>query len=155
MARVSVYLNFMGNTEEAFEFYRSVFGGEMGPIMRMGGVPSGPDQPPLPEAEREKVMHVDLTILGGTVLMGTDMLESMGHSLRIGNNVTLNLEPDSLEETQRLFDALSDGATEVMPLQPMFWGSSWGTCLDRFGVRWMFNSPASAGPGSEDDGAAG
>lgn len=64
----------------------------------------------------------------------------MGHDLRIGNNVTINLEPDTLDETQRLYDALSGGSTESMPLQPMFWGAQhWGTCLDRFGIRWMFN----------------
>jgi PhnB protein len=71
--------------------------------------------------------------------MGTDMLESMGHTLRIGNNITISLEPDTLEETQRLFDALSAGGSDVMPLQPMFWGSYWGTCLDRYGIRWMFD----------------
>jgi len=87
-------------------------------------------------------MNAQLPILAGTVLMGTDMLESMGHERRIGNNVTINLEPDSLAETQRLFDRLSEGATDVTALMPMFWGSHWGTCLDRYGVRWMFNSPA-------------
>jgi PhnB protein len=84
-------------------------------------------------------MHIELAILDGTVLMGTDALESMGHTVHTGNNVTINLEPDTLEETQRLFDALSAGGADVMPLQPMFWGAHWGTCQDRFGVRWMFN----------------
>ena len=141
MARVSIYLNFMGTTEEAVRFYAEVFGGELGEISRMREVPTAPGQPPLPPEELDKVMHVELSILGGTVLMGTDMLESMGHQLQIGNNVTINLEPDSLQETQRLYDALSEGAADCVPLQPMFWGSHWGTCLDRYGVRWMFNSP--------------
>lgn len=144
MARVSIYLNFMGTTEEAFGFYADVFGTEITALMRMGDMPADPTRPPLPDDERDKVMNAQLPILGGTVLMATDMLESMGHEVRVGNNVTLNLEPDSLEETQRLFDRLSDGATEVTPLTPMFWGSHWGTCLDRFGVRWMFNSPTEA-----------
>jgi PhnB protein len=139
MARVSIYLNFMGSTEEAFTHYQSVFGGELAAFQRMGEIPAVPGQPPLAENEQAMVMHVELAILGGTVLMGTDMLESMGHELRVGNNVTLNLEPDDLAETQRLFEALAEGGTDVLPLQKMFWGAYWGTCCDRFGVRWMFN----------------
>ena len=140
MARVSTYLNFMGNTEEAFEFYRKAFGTEfLGSIQRMRDVPADPNGPPLSEAEQNMVMHVELPILGGHIIMGTDILESMGHNLRVGNNTTINLEPDTREETQRLFDALSEGSTDCAPLADMFWGASWGTCLDRFGVRWMFN----------------
>ena len=140
MARVSTYLNFMGNTEEAFEFYRSVFGTEyLSPFQRMGEIPADPNGPQLEPGEDQLIMHVELPILGGHVLMGTDMVKSMGHELKIGNNTTLNLEPDTLEETQRLFDALSDGASDTMPLMQMFWGATWGTCLDRFGIRWMFN----------------
>jgi PhnB protein len=144
MARVSIYLNFPGTTEEAFTFYADVFGTQIESMTRMSDLPPSPDAPELPEHERAMVMNVQLPILAGTVLMGTDMLASMGHERRIGNNVTLNLEPDSLEETQRLFDRLSDGGSDVSPLMPMFWGSHWGTCLDRFGVRWMFNSPQGA-----------
>ena len=95
--------------------------------------------PPLPEEEKKNVMHVALPILGGIQIMGTDMLESMGHKLVIGNNTTINLEPDSREETERLYNALSEGSTECMPLQDMFWGAYWGVCLDKFGIRWMFN----------------
>ncbi len=144
MARVSTYLNFMGNTEEAFNFYRSVFGTEfLGPILRMGD--SNPDAESLSSAERQMVMHMELPILSGHVLMATDMLESMGHKLQVGNNTTIVLEPDSREETQRLYDALSEGSTEFSPLADMFWGATWGTCLDRFGVRWMFNYMPSSG----------
>lgn len=140
MARVSTYLNFMGRTAEAFEFYRSVFGTEyLGEVQRMGDVPAGPGMPELSEAEQQMVMHVELPILAGHVLMGTDMLESMGHELRIGNNVTINLEPDTREETERIYAALSEGATDATGLQEMFWGQLWGTCLDRFGIRWMFS----------------
>ena len=140
MARVSTYLNFAGNAAEAFEFYREVFGGSyLGPIARMGDVPANPDGPQLTDAEQQMIMHAQLEILGGHVLMATDMLESMGHSLVIGNNTTINLEPDTREETERLYAALSEGSTECAPLGEMFWGALWGTCLDRFGVRWMFN----------------
>jgi PhnB protein len=142
MARVSIYLNFMGETEQAFGFYRQVFGGEFVAFQRMSDVPPDPDRPPLPENERHLVMHVELPILGGTLLMGTDLLESMGSELSLGSNVSINLEPDSYAEGKQLFDALSDGAREVMPLQPMFWGDHFGTLQDRFGVRWMMNCPA-------------
>jgi PhnB protein len=142
MARVSTYLNFAGNAEEAMTFYASVFRTELGPLLRMGDLPADSNGPTLAEDEQGKVMHVELPILGGHVIMATDMLESMGHHLEIGNNTTLNLEPDSLEETRRLFEALSEGASDLAPLEEQFWGAVWGTCLDRFGVRWMFNFSA-------------
>lgn len=140
MSRVSIYLNFQGNTEEAFNFYKSVFGTEfVAPISRMGDVPAQPGMPPLPENEKNAVMHVELPILGGTLIMGTDMLESMGHKLRIGNNTTICLEPDSKEQTDKLFKALSAGGSEMVAPMDMFWGAYWGVCLDKYGVRWMFN----------------
>jgi PhnB protein len=139
MARVSTYLNFMGSTEEAFNFYRSVFGGELTSFQRMSEVPSMPDQPPLPDHEKNMIMHVELPTLGDHVLMGTDALESMGHSLVFGNNATINLEPDTREETDRLFAGLSDGGEVTMPLTEMFWGGYFGSLTDRFGVQWMFN----------------
>ncbi len=138
MARVSIYLNTMGRTEEQFAFYGSIFGAEPSGLMRMSDIPPSEGQPALPDVERHAVMYVELEILAGTVLMGTDMLASMGHQLVIGNNVSINLEPDSLEEAQRLFEGLSVGATEVMPLTMMFWGNYWGVLLDWYGVRWMF-----------------
>jgi PhnB protein len=139
MSRVSTYLNFMGNTEEAFRFYRSVFGTELiGDVVRMGDMPASPDMPQLTEAERGMVAHVELPILAGHVLMGTDMLESMGHQLRLGNNVTINLEPDTREETDRLYAALAEGGSESTGMQEMPW-AYWGCSLDRFGIRWMFN----------------
>lgn len=140
MSRVSIYLNFQGNTEEAFNFYKSVFGTEfVSPISRMGDVPAQPGMPPLPEKEKNAVMHVELPILGGTLIMGTDMLESMGHKLKIGNNTTICLEPDSKEQTDKLFKALSAGGSEMVAPMDMFWGAYWGVCLDKYGVRWMFN----------------
>jgi PhnB protein len=140
MSKVSIYLNFPGNTEEAFNFYKSVFKTDYaGPIMRMNTAPPMPGMPALSEKEANSVMHVALPILAGTVIMGTDMLESMGHKRVIGNNTTINLEPDSREETERLFNLLSEGGSEIAPLQDQFWGALWGCCLDRFGIRWMFN----------------
>jgi PhnB protein len=140
MARVSTYLNFPRHTEEAFQFYRTVFGGEFnGPIHRFAEVPAAPGQPALAEADRNLVMHVELPILGGHVLMGTDAPESMGFTLTPGNNVHINLEPDTRAETERLFNALAGGGKVEMPLQDMFWGAYFGSLTDRFGVKWMLN----------------
>jgi PhnB protein len=140
MARVSTYLNFPRHTEAAFEFYRSVFGTEFtGPIYRMGQNPTQPGQPPLAEADRNLVMHIELPILDGHVLMGTDVPESMGHQLTMGNAMHINLEPDTRAETTRLFNALAVGATVEQPLADMFWGALYGSLRDRFGVQWMFN----------------
>jgi PhnB protein len=143
MARVTTYLNFDGNTEAAFLFYKSVFKTEfVTPIMRFGDGPPAPGQPPMREAQATMVMHVALPILGGHVLMGTDSPESMGFKLNKGNNVYINLEPDTRAETDRLFAALSAGGQVEMPVQEMFWGAYWGTLTDRFGIRWMFNCAA-------------
>ena len=139
MSRVSTYLNFMGQTEEAFRFYGSVFGTEIaGEIARMADMPTDPGGPQLSDSEKKLVAHVELPILAGHVLMGTDMLESMGQQLRVGNNVTINLEPDSRAETDRLYSALSDRGSESTGLQQMPW-AYWGCTLDRYGIRWMFN----------------
>ena len=139
MSRVSTYLNFQGQAEEAFDFYKSVFHTEYEvPVTRFAEMPVGPDGPALDESEGRMILHAELPILAGHVIMATDVLASMGHELRIGNNTTLNLEPDSLEETQRLYDELSAGSADGTGITQMPWGY-WGTCLDRFGVRWMFN----------------
>jgi PhnB protein len=135
MTKMNVYLNFMGKTEEAFEFYRSVFGGEFeGGIARMKDVPGIELKP----EERERVMHIALKI-GNDMLMGTDALESHGHTLVVGNNVSISLHPDSKEEADRLFGALSAGGVVEMPMQDMFWGDYYGAFADKYGIRWMVN----------------
>ncbi len=140
MARTSTYLNFTRNTEAAFEFYRSVFGGEfIGSINRFKDIPTQPGQPSLPEADKNLVMHIALEITGGHVLMGTDAPESMGFKLQAGNNIFINLEPDTRAETEKLFKALSAKGIVGMPLQDMFWGAYFGSCTDQFGIQWMFN----------------
>lgn len=143
MARVTTYLNFAGNTEEAFLFYKSVFQTEfVTPLMRFGDGPPCPGQPPMSPVQAKMVMHVALPILGGHVLMGTDSPESMGFKLNQGNNVYINLEPDTRAEADRLFAALGAGGTVEQALQEMFWGAYWGCLTDRFGVHWMFNCMA-------------
>lgn len=145
MARVSTYLNFPRATEQAFHFYKSVFGTDFtGPIMRFGQVPQEPGQAPLAESDRQLVMHVELPILGGHVLMGTDAPETMGFKVVQGNNLYINLDPDTRVETERLFTALAAGGTVEMPLQDMFWGGYFGSLTDQFGVRWMFNCAEAA-----------
>lgn len=140
MARVSTYLNFNGNTEQAFEFYRSVFGGEFtSPIHRFKDIPAAPGQPPMPADSLNMVMHVELALLGGHLLMGTDAPESMGFTVTPGNNVHINLEPDTRAEADRLFNALARGGTVDMPLQDMFWGAYFGSLTDQFGIHWMLN----------------
>lgn len=142
MARVCTYLNFPRSTEEAFLFYKSVFGTNfIGPIMRFSDIPPAPDGPPPADADKSLVMHVELPILGGHVLMGTDAPESMGFTLVSGNNVSIHLEPDTREETEQLFNALADGGKADMPLQDMFWGAYFGSLTDRFGIQWMLNCP--------------
>ena len=139
MAFVSTYLNFPRNTEEAFNFYKSVFGGEFITVMRFGDMPPAEGMPPLAEADKNLLVHIQLQITGGHYLMGTDAPESMGFKVNFGNNVHISISTDSREETDRLFNALSAGGTVTMPLQDMFWGAYYGSCTDKFGVHWMFN----------------
>lgn len=140
MAKVSTYLNFEGNTEEAFMFYKSVFGTEFAaPIMRLGDVPPQPGMPPPSDADKVKVMHVELPTLGEHSLMGTDVVEGLGQSLTVGNNVHIMLQPDSRKAADGLFAALGAGGQVGMPLQDMFWGAYYGALTDKYGVHWMVN----------------
>ncbi|MEO8333303.1 MAG: VOC family protein [Gallionella sp.] len=142
MARVSTYLNFPRTTEQAFHFYKAVFRSEFSaPIARFGDIPSDPAQPPMAEADKNLVMHIEIPILGGHLLMGTDAPESMGFTVKHGNNMHINLEPDTRAETDRLFKALSEGGKIDMPLREMFWGAYFGSVTDKFGINWMFNCP--------------
>ncbi|NNM67921.1 MAG: VOC family protein [Spirochaetales bacterium] len=142
MARTSTYLNFARHTEEAFLFYKKVFGTEFsGPPQRLGEVPLMEGQPQIAESDQRLIMHIELPILGGHVLMGTDAPESMGFTLHSGNNVYLNLEPDTLAEGERLFQVLSEGGQVKEALQKRFWGAWYGSLTDRFGIHWMVNCP--------------
>lgn len=141
MARTSTYLNFERNTEEAFNFYKSVFGTEfIGGISRFADVPPSEGEPEMREEDKQLVMNVQLPILGGHILMGTDAPESMGFTLNQGNNVYIALQPDTRAEADKLFAALSDGANVEMPLQDMFWGDYFGSLVDRYGVQWMVST---------------
>lgn len=141
MARTNTYLNFPRNTEEAFNFYKSVFGGEFsgGGVARFKDIPPSEGTPQIADADKNLIMHIELPITGGHVIMATDASESMGFNVNIGNNVYISLEPDTRTETKKLFDALSSGGKVTMELQDMFWGAYYGSCTDKFGIQWMFN----------------
>lgn len=140
MAQTSTYLNFPRNTEEAFTFYKSIFGTEyLGKVNRFGEIPAQEGMPPIAEEDKNLVMHVALPILGGHLLMGTDAPESMGFTVNKGNNVHISLHPDSKEEADDLFAKLSDGGKVTMPMQDMFWGDYYGSLTDKFGIHWMVN----------------
>ena len=142
MASVSVYLNFAGKTEEAFEFYKTVFGTEyVSPIQRYSDIPAGPDMTPVPDEQQDWVLHVALPLIGDFVLMGSDAPSTVKR-VKMGNNCFINLSPDTREETERLFNALSREGEVTMPLADMFWGDYFGSLVDRFGVHWMVNCPA-------------
>lgn len=143
MARTSIYLNFPYQTEEVFNFYQSVFGGEFtGGIHRFSEVPAQEGTPPLSEKDKNLVMHIELPILGGQVLMGTDAPESMGFKVTQGNNFYINLEPDTHAEADDLFAKLSAGGKVEMPLQNIFWGAYYGSFKDKYGIQWMVNCAA-------------
>ena len=144
MAKVSTYLNFVRNTEEAFKFYKSIFGGEYsgGGVARFGDFPPPAGMPPMTEADKNLIMHIELPLPGVHILMGTDAPESMGFKLNFGNNSYICLDPDTKAEAKRQFDALSAGAVVIVELQDMFWDAYYGSCTDKFGVQWMFNCTA-------------
>ena len=141
MAKINPYLNFKGNTEEAFNFYKSVFGGEFAALMRFKDVPAseGCDEMKVAEHEWEKIMHIALPIGDGNVLMATDGLESMSENFEVGNNISLSISIESKEEADALYAKLSEGGSYKMPPADAFWGAYFGMCVDKFGVRWMFS----------------
>jgi PhnB protein len=136
MATLNPYLNFKGTTEEAFNFYKSVFGGEFLMVQRFKDTPEADRVKP---EDKDKLMHISFPIGKGNVLMGTDALDYMGHSFVEGNNFSLSLATESKEETEKLFHGLSAGGTVTVPLAKMFWGAYFGMFIDKFGIQWMVN----------------
>lgn len=136
MANFNPYLNFNGNTEEAFNFYKSVFGGEFTMLMRFRDVPGNEN---LPAEVQDKIMHIALPVGNGNMLMATDSLESMGQKLIVGNNHYFMLGAGSKEEADDLFAKLSVNGKIEMPLQDTFWGAYYGAFTDQFGIQWMID----------------
>lgn len=136
MKAINPYLNFNGNTEEAFNFYKSAFGGDFAMVMRFKDSPEAANTAP---EDENKLMHIALPIGNGNMLMGTDALESKGQKLRPGNNFHISISADSDAETEKLFNALSPGGKVIVPLSKQFWGSYFGMFTDKFGVQWMIS----------------
>lgn len=139
MASINPYLIFNGNCEEAFMFYKSVFGGEFPYIGKFSDMPPSDDPncpPPSPE-EANRIMHVSLPI-GNTVLMGSDSTSQSG-DVAIGANISISINTDSRAEADKLFNGLSAGGNVVMPMQNTFWGAYFGMFVDKFSIHWMIN----------------
>ncbi|MBI4650655.1 VOC family protein [Candidatus Desantisbacteria bacterium] len=135
MIKLNTYLNFAGNTEEAFNFYKSIFGGEFTSVIRFKDMPM--EGVNIPKKEENKILHIGLPIGKYNVLMATDTLESMGQKLVQGNNVYISVHPGSKEEADKIFNSLSAGGTIEMPIADQPWGDYYGSFRDKFGIQWM------------------
>jgi PhnB protein len=140
MTKLHSYLNFGGNAEEAFGFYKSVFGGEFTSVVRFKDLPM--EGVTIPKEDEDKMMHISLPIGEDSLLMASDVLESLGQQLVQGNNVYVSVNPDSRDEADRIFNGLSEGAEIEMPIDDQVWGDYFGSLKDKFGVRWMVNHGA-------------
>ena len=137
MTKLNTYLNFAGNAEKAFNFYKSVFGGEFRSVVRFKDMPMPGVK--IPKKDENKIMHIGLPVGKDNVLMATDTLESLGQELIQGNNVYISVHPESKEEADRIFNALSAGGMIEMPIADQPWGDYYGILKDKFGVLWMVN----------------
>jgi PhnB protein len=137
MTKLHTYLNFAGNTEDAFNFYRSVFGGEFASLVRFKEFPM--EGVSIPKDDEDKIMHISLPIGEDNVLMATDTLQSLGQQLVQGNNIYISVDPSTKEEADKIFNALSEGGDIEMPIADQAWGDYYGSFKDKFGVRWMVN----------------
>lgn len=131
------YLNFAGNTEEAFNFYKSVLGGEFSSVFRFKDLPM--EGVTLTKVDENKIMHIGLPLANKQTLMGSDVPESLGNQLIPGNNVIISVHPDNKKEADRLFTALSAGGKVEMAMADQPWGDYFGSFADKFGVHWMIN----------------
>ena len=136
--KVHAYLNFDGQTEEAFRFYAKVLGGKLTEIHRFGSMPPESGFNPT-SAQKNLVMHVGLELPDGQMLMASDMIEGMGPKRVEGNNFSISVHPSNRQEADRIFNALSEGGTVTMPMADQFWGDYFGSLTDRFGINWMVN----------------
>jgi PhnB protein len=133
MTTLNPYLNFPGTTEEAFNLYKTIIGGEITMTMRFRDMPDDKT----PENEKDKICHISLKFPNGNILMATDTLESMGQKIILGNNFYLSLGVESEAEADRIFKELSPGGKVEMPMEKMFWGDYFGIVQDKFGTQWM------------------
>ena len=138
MAQISPYLNFTGNCEEAFNFYKSVFGGEFPYVGRYKDMPKSEGEH-AGQIDEEKIMHISLPISKETILMGSDVGGEWGSHTVVGNNIQLSVNAESEDEAKRIFESLSEGGRVTMPLEKTFWGALFGMFIDKFGIYWMVN----------------
>lgn len=138
MARINAYLTFDGTCEEAFNFYKSVFGGDFPMVGKFGDMPPQEGMPPISDEVKNRIMHMSLPISAETVLMGSDTMPGI-HDHQVGNNISLSINTDSREEADRVFNGLSAGGKVSMPLADTFWGAYFGMWTDKFGINWMVN----------------
>lgn len=139
MNLLNPYVNFEGNCEEAFMFYKSVFGGEFSCMMRYEEMPPQEGMPDVPDQNKQKIMHVSLPV-GGNTLMGCDVFEGCGERFICGNNISLTITADTREDADRIFNSLSKDGVIIMPMADAFWGDYFGMATDKFGVNWMIFS---------------
>ena len=137
MATVNVYLTFNGNCEEAFNFYKSVFGGEFPYLGRFKDMPPSPDGKTMDAAFADKIMHVSLPVSKETMIMGSDTGGEWASNYQEGNNFSISINAETKEEADRLFNGLSNGGKVTMPMANMFWGDYFGMFTDKFGINWM------------------
>ncbi len=139
MAQVNPYLTFNGDCEAAFNFYKSVFGGEFSYIGRFGEMPPS-EEFPVADEDKNKIMHVSLQTSKETVLMGSDAANcGPGSEVKFGNNIAISINAETEDEAKRIFGALSDGGKITMPLDKTFWGALFGMFTDKFNINWMVN----------------
>ncbi len=138
MATINPYLTFEGNCELAFEFYKSVFGGDFSYIGKFKDMPPS-EEYPIAEEDKEKIMHVSLPIGGDTHLFGSDTSASFGATHIVGTNISISINTKTVEEATRLFMGLSAGGNVTMPLNKTFWGAFFGMFTDKFGIHWQVN----------------
>jgi len=137
MTTVNIYLNFNGNCEEAFNFYKSVFKKEFSYLSRFNEMPAGDDMPPMPADMQNMIMHVALPISTETCLMGSDTGGEWAPLFQQGNNFSIAVNTHSKEEADRIFNLLSSDGIITMPIGKTFWSEYYGMCTDKFGINWM------------------
>ena len=138
MTKLNPYIYFNGTCEDAFNFYKSVFGSEFLLVSRFKDMPENPNYP-IAESEKEKIMHISLPISKETVMYGCDSIQVFDNSTVISNNISLSIETETIEEATRIFNGLSDGGIITMPLDKTFWDAYFGMFTDKYGINWMVN----------------
>ena len=144
MTTINIYLTFLGNCKEAFEHYRSIFGGEFATMSTFAEMPPQEGMPPIPDEMKDHIMHVSLPISKETTLMGSDTGGDWAPDFKVGNNFSVSVSTDTKEESDRIFQALSEGGKVTMPMADTFWNSYFGMLTDKYGINWMVGCDSTA-----------